>query len=209
MLDLISRNHELLNLAANWVMVAIWVAYLQIFLLSFRRQTLPKLVINRAAGSSLDASCFVSNMSSEAIYIESVIVEIEAGEDKLACAVTDDLPIIENNAENRDPKLRTYQGALSPAQYTSLGKFDDLIGMVASQTGQDHDQLKSAGDSIAVEITIVADYASESLLIGASRKFRARWQGDHWKLSAETPGTHQIRSRRERRRLYETIAEMG
>ena len=76
MLEWFAANSEMLNLVANWAMVIIWIAYLQIFLRSFRRQTLPKIVINRAAGSSLRASCFVSNMSSDAIYIESVIVKI-------------------------------------------------------------------------------------------------------------------------------------
>lgn len=188
-------------------MVAIWVAYLQVFLLSFRRQTLPKLVINRAAGSSLDASCFVSNMSSEAIYIESVIVEIEAGEDKIACTVTD-FAIGQSQDDPSDPKLQTYQGVLPSAQYTSLGRFGDLISMVANRTGHDHDRLKAAGDTITVEITIVADYASERLLVGAKRKFEARWQDDHWKLTPESPDTRQIRSKHERKRLYNTIASM-
>ncbi|MEX0406781.1 hypothetical protein ABGN05_14010 [Aquibium sp. LZ166] len=207
MIDWISTNSEELNLAANWLMVGIWLVYLQVFLRNFRRQTLPKIVINRAAGSSLDAACFVSNMSSEAIYIERVIVRIKAGECTLACTVTD-FAIAEGEVENADPKQRTFQGTLSPGQYSSLGKFDDLIGMVAKRTGHNHEQLKSSGDMIAVEITIVADYASERLLVGATRTFDACWQGKYWKLTAASPGTHQIRSRRERRRLYNTVAEM-
>ena len=89
MLLWLTANKELLNLIANWTMVAIWIVYLQVFLRSFQRQTLPKIVINRAAGSSLDAACFVSNMSPDAIYIESVIVELTCGEETFASAVTD------------------------------------------------------------------------------------------------------------------------
>lgn len=71
MLNWMTKNSDWLNVVANWAMVAIWIVYLQVFLRSFRRQTLPKIVINQAAGSSLDAACFISNMSSEAIYIEA------------------------------------------------------------------------------------------------------------------------------------------
>ena len=206
MFELISANSDLLNLIANWAMVLIWVVYLQVFLRSFRRQTLPKIVINRAAGSSLDAACFVSNMSSDAIYVESVLVELECGEKRSATAVTDFEPC-DGESDNPDPKLRTYQGTLPPSHYTSLGTFEYLITSVCRRTGHDVDVLKSSSP-ILVEITILADYASENLLIGARREFRATWVDGHWKLKAETPDTHQIRSPRERRRIYSMLADL-
>lgn len=106
MFQWIATNADTLNLLANWAMVVIWIAYLQIFLRSFRRQTLPKIVINRAAGSSLRASCFVSNMSSDAIYIESVVVKIETSAETVMCRITD-FDIFDEHDENVDPKLRT------------------------------------------------------------------------------------------------------
>ncbi len=207
MLEWFAANVDTLNLVANWAMVAIWIAYLQIFLHSFRRQTLPKIVINRAAGSSLDAACFVSNMSSEAIYIESVIVKIETDGDTILCRVTD-FGAVEDHGANDDPKLRTYQGTLAPAQYSSLGKFDDLIALVAQRKGLDHQQLKSSDGPILVEITIIADYAAEDLLVGAKRAFRAEWQDEHWHLAEETPETQQIRSRAERKRISQMLADI-
>lgn len=206
MLELISANSDLLNLIANWAMVLIWVVYLQVFLRSFRRQTLPKIVINRAAGSSLDAACFVSNMSSDAIYIESVLVELECGEKRLTSAVTD-FETRDGQKDNPDPKLRTYQGTLPPSHYTSLGSFEYLISSVCRRIGHDVGALKSSSP-IFVEISILADYASENLLIGARRRFRATWAEGHWKLRAETPDTHQIRSHRERKRIYSMLADL-
>lgn len=207
MLEWIAANSDVLNLIANWAMVVIWIAYLQIFLRSFRRQTQPKIVINRAAGTSLKASCFVSNMSSDAIYIESVIVKIETSSDTVRCCITD-FDTFDEDDGNADPKLRTYQGPLSPSQYTSLGKFDDLIGMAARRKGVDYERLQSAGDAVEMEITIIADYASEDLLIGAKRSFRAEWQDDYWRLAEETPGTEQIRSRAERQRIAQLLTEI-
>ena len=205
MIDWIVEHSETLNLVANWAMVGIWIAYLQIFLRSFRRQTRPKIVINRAAGSSLQAACFVSNMSSDAIYIESVIVKLETGADTIVCRVTDFEDLGEQNATD-DPKLKTYQGTLGPSQYSSLGKFKDLIGTAARRKGHDPDHLKGAGDAISVEITIIADYATEDLLIGARRRFRAKWRDDHWEMDEETPETQQIRSRTERKRISQMLA---
>src|SRR5690606_32553313 len=95
---------------------------------------------------------------------------------------------------------------LAPSQYSSLGKFDDLIAMVARRKNFDPEKLKSSGDAIAVEITIVADYAAEDLLVGARRAFRAEWQDDHWKLAEATPETQQIRSRSERKRIAQMLA---
>lgn len=202
MLQWITDNTDLLDLVASWAMVAIWIVYLQVFLWNFRRQTRPKIVINRAAGSSLDASCFVSNMSSDAIYIESAVVEVECGEAKFTASVTD----YEAEHDGRDTKSKTFQGTLAPSRYASLGKFDELIRSVLKRTGNDPHSLFPPHDAIAVTVTILADHAAESLLIGAQRKFHTVWQDNQLKLVANEAGTRQIRSRRERRRLYELYA---
>ncbi|MGK9054268.1 hypothetical protein [Neorhizobium petrolearium] len=207
MLAWLTSNEELLNLIANWAMVAIWVVYLQIFLRSFKRQTLPKIVINRAAGSSLEASCFVSNMSPEPIYIESVVVELVCGELKFAAAVTDFDPDHPGNS-GADPKQRTYQGPLAPSAYTSLGTFQYLLDTLSDRTGCNIECLKSSQQPMLIEISILADYASERLLIGAKRTFITFCKDERWKLNEEALETQQLRSNRERRRLRTRLATL-
>ena len=68
MVEWISENSDLINAVSSAAMLLVWVAYLQVFLHSYRRQLRPKIVVNRAAGTALESSCFVSNMSSESIY---------------------------------------------------------------------------------------------------------------------------------------------
>lgn len=206
MLDWISSNSEWLNVIANWAMVAIWIAYLQVFLRGFRRQTQPKIVINRAAGSSLDAVCFVSNMSSEAIYIESVIVEVRISNQSFATTVTD-FALPETDEGSDDPKRRTYQGPLPPSNYTSLGSFRVLLETAAKRTGRGH-EWNSAGAACLITITIIADYASEELLIGAKRTFRASHADGRFELTADNPSTEQIRSTGARRRMQDTLVSM-
>lgn len=206
MLDWLIENTDTLNLAANWAMVAIWVIYLQVFLRSFRRQTLPKIVINRAAGSSLNASCFVSNMSSDGIYVESVIIEIRCGKSTFSAVVTD--AEFDGGEESADPKSRTFQGTLGSSQYASIGRFDELIATATRRAGYSEDPLKSSSDVISVTVTILADHSSETLLIGAEREFSALWRDDHWKLEPVEPRTRQIRSKRERTRLNERFSTL-
>lgn len=200
MLTWIAENTEVLNLAANVAMVVIWLAYLHVFLRSFRRQTRPKIVINLAAGSTLDAACFISNMSSDAIYIESVLVTVVTGGETLACTITDFGS--SGGSAGDDPKQRTHQGPLASADYVSLGRFSDLLAAAARRKGRDPEALLASDETLGIEVTIIADYGSESMLVGARRRFRARRRDGDWRLSVETQESEQIRSQRERRRLY-------
>src|SRR5690606_25677631 len=84
-----SQRQEFLNLLVNLGMLVVWIAYLQLFLANFRRQRRPNILINFGAGSGLSARCLVSNMSSEAIYIESIIAKLEGDGTTQTCAVTD------------------------------------------------------------------------------------------------------------------------
>ncbi len=206
MLEWLALNVDLLNLAANWAMVAIWVVYLHVFLRSFRRRTLPKIVINRAAGNNLGASCFVSNMSSEGIYVESVIIQIACRNNTFSATITD--AEASGTDQSSDPKSRTFQGTLGPSQYSSIGRFDDLIASATRRAGQEEDPLRSASEAMTVTVTILADYASDSLLIGAERRFVAEWQGDHWELEPVDLHTRQVRSKRQRRRLHELLRQL-
>jgi hypothetical protein len=207
MLLWLTANKELLNLIANWAMVAIWIVYLQVFLRSFQRQTLPKIVINRAAGSSLDAACFVSNMSPDAIYIESVIVELTYGEETFASAVTD-FKATNEDGDDQNAKRRTFQGPLAPSAYTSLGTFRCLLESLSERTGCDIDPFQLSNSPIFIDVSILADYASERHLIGAKRRFRATPEAGHWTLAGEALETQQIRSYSERRRMRSLLAKM-
>src|SRR5690554_2505690 len=91
-------------------MVVIWIAYLQVFLISFQRQHRPDIMINMGAGVGLKARCFVSNLSLEPIYLFEVIVEVKTGSGTYRSSVTDrtELP----DQQLRDPAEATNQGPL-------------------------------------------------------------------------------------------------
>ncbi|WP_127143314.1 hypothetical protein [Pelagibacterium montanilacus] len=208
MLQWIADNSDTINTISNVAMLLVWVAYLQVFLQGYRRQVRPKIVINRAAGSGLDASCFVSNMSSESIYLEIVIVTLRCGEFNASHTVTD-VDSLDGEERPNDPRKRTLQGPLRPGDYTSIGSFDSLIATVLRRKGEAVDRLKNSEDPIHVEVMVAADYSSDDLLVGARRAFAADWEARGWHLTPRSAETEQIRSRRERHKIKQAIAGQG
>ena len=205
MLDWIREHSDLLNLATNATMVVIWLVYLQVFLAGFRRQTQPKIVINRAAGSGLDAACFVSNMSSDSIYLESVLTTVRAGDQSWDQCVTD-LEVFDESQRATDPRQMTHQGPLHPGGYMSIGSFQSLIErVIRTRRGPDTGDILDDAQAVEIEIMIIADHSSDDLLIGAKRRFKVERDGERVSVEALSPHTEQIRSRRERKAIQELI----
>ncbi|KXF78480.1 hypothetical protein ATN84_01400 [Paramesorhizobium deserti] len=211
MLEWISASNRGLTLLVSLAMLIVWLVYLQVFLVGYRRQTRPKIIINYGAGTALDARCFISNMSSEPIYVESIVAGLEAGGQNWSRPVTDVEP--SDGGENADdPKKRTYQGPLIPGQYMEIGSFRSLLARVAhggeskDEAGGERVEISALNGPVAMEILVLADYASEDLLVGARRRFVAFSRDGRWHLHSETVGTEQIRSKRKRRQLEEMLA---
>ncbi len=208
MFQWISENSDSISAIANVSMLFVWIAYLQVFLRSYRRQVRPKIVINRAAGTALEAACFVSNMSSESIYVESVVVTLVCGDYRARRAVTD-LDILDGEDLPSDPRKQTFQGPLGPGEYTAIGTFSRLLDRMGVDKDEAFDRLKQSAHPLSLEVVVVADYSSDDLLIGARRRFSAECKDGEWVLTSETTETEQISSRRERRRIKEWIASEG
>jgi hypothetical protein len=200
MIEWLTEHNAGFGALANIGMLIVWLVYLQLFARGYRRQTRPKIVITRAAGSTLDASCFISNMSSDAIYIESIVASLCCGDQKWSRTVTD-LETLDNEDDARDPFRKTHQGPLRPGEYMQVGTFGNLLERVLGTSANERDGLNGLQDPLVAEITVIADYASEDLLVGASRRFALHKRAHSWLLHPESVSTHQIRSRRERRKI--------
>ncbi|WP_127145469.1 hypothetical protein [Pelagibacterium montanilacus] len=196
MINWIQDYSDALSFLANFGMLLVWLTYLHVFLVSYRRQTLPKIVINRAAGSDLSASCFVSNMSSEALYVELIVVRLEADDQEWKTGATD-VSLDDREERPSDPRQLTRQGTLRSGDYMSIGTFNELF----ARLGLDEKSVEAVRVSTNAQLSIkvFADYASEDLLIGAERVFTIDDSEDRWILEPKRVETHQIRSRRDRR----------
>lgn len=200
MLEWISANSDVINAVANVAMLFVWIAYLQVFLQSFRRQRRSKIVINQAAGSELDAACFISNMSSEAVYIESVHATLRWGDREVQHSITDyriDL------GDNADPRNKTFQGPLKQGDYASIGTFESIINRTKAEG--EASPMQAEIERVSIEILVIGDHLSDDLLVGAKRTFIAHFDNGSWTIRPEAAATEQLRSRRERVRLHDQI----
>lgn len=208
MLQWIQNHHQILSVLLSLGMLLVWVVYLQVFMSNYRRQTRPKILINRGGGSGLETHCLVSNMSSEAIYIESIIVELETAKGRRTCPVTE-LEDIEEWNEPNDLNLRTRQGPLQGGHVRDMGSFKSILDHVLrSRNG--HGELIGLDEwdrLTSLEVKIVAIYGTEDLLVGARRRFNIDRRDDEASLRPATVGTVQIRSGRERKQIAELLKD--
>jgi hypothetical protein len=196
-----ASNHQVISALANIAMLFVWIAYLQVFVSSYRRQKRPNILINRGAGSGLEARCLISNMSAEAIYIESIIATVETTEGRWSCPVTE---MLEGRS---DLDLKTRQGPVQPGQFVDIGSFQNLIEPVLRRStglrgAVAPDDLENL---VAFELKVIAVHGSEDLLAGAMRRFDLIRRQDQLLLRGHAVGTQQIRSRRERGRLRDDV----
>lgn len=197
-----------ISAATSMGMLLVWVVYLGLFLRQYLRQTQPKIVINRAAGTNLDATCFVSNMSSEPIYVEAISVAFEDGNEVCRAFVTD---IVTEDGDDvpGDPRQRTRQGPMRSGEYMPIGSFQELLDRLGKvNRGGEPIRLEEHQDP-ALRVRILADYASEDMVIGAERLFKLERTDGIWMPRTGGNFTYQLRSRRSRRRAQEELDQAG
>ncbi|MEF2073459.1 hypothetical protein [Consotaella aegiceratis] len=208
MLDWINDNSGALNVAANLAMIVIWIGYLQLFLENFRRERRAEILINRSSSSlGLAARCLISNMSSDAIYVNSLIGSVETDHGTWTCPVTD-LDEIDEKKSLPDLAETSRQGPLKVADVRDLGSFQSLIDhVVRCGRSEDGRRLTEIGQPRAFTIKVFAVYGSEDILVGAERSFDVCAGDKGHRLVPRTVGARQIRSRRERRELASLLEQ--
>ncbi|WP_048708939.1 hypothetical protein [Microvirga massiliensis] len=197
----IASNHQVISALASVAMLFVWIAYLHVFVSSYRRQKRSNILINRGAGAGLEARCLISNMSAEAIYLESLIATVETTEGRWSCPVTE---LLEGRS---DLDLKTRQGPLQAGRLVDIGSFQSLIEPVLQRSAGLRGAVASDGleNLVAFEIKVIAVHGSEDLLAGAMRRFDVIRRQDWLLLRGHSVGTQQIRSRRERESLRDDV----
>jgi hypothetical protein len=202
-LQWIQDHPQLITVLTGMGTLAVWVIYLQVFVSSYRRQLRATLLITRGAGTGLEARCFLSNMSSEPVYVASVFVRLETFDGPLICPVTDMLH--PERETPPDPRQRTRQGPLGSGEIRDLGSFGNLMRHALRVQSEEAvpDELHTGIRSIMIEV--VGHYGSEDLPIGARRVFVVLEQAGGPLIRGQELQTEQIRNRRERKRLVSDL----
>lgn len=198
----VQDNHGVLSAVASLAMLAVWILYLQLFYLSYRHQLRPKILINRGAGRSLKSRCIVTNMSSETVYVEAILLELTVEGRQYLCSLSDIDRLASGRSEERpDPRGNWFQGPLGSGDYLDFGSFEDLFGIVL----RNH-QIDGPNRTVSkATITILGDYTWRDL-IGAEREFQIDPTGGSPELRAER-GTRQLTSLLDKRRLQHLLVQ--
>lgn len=206
MINWMIANHAVVASLASLGTLVIWTVYLHIFLQSHRRQRKPKLLISMGEAHDLTARCLITNMSEEAVYVQTVVVDLRCGEKCITAYITDAEDIVSAGNPTGWQRL-TRQGPLKSGTMADMGTFEHILDyLVRSETGEvSFANSELAKDAQACDISILGIYGSEDLMIGATRRFELQGEGKNMTLKPVGVTTRQIASYWERRRLTRQV----
>ena len=196
----LSENYGVVSAVASVATLGVWVAYLQLFYMSYRHQLRPKILITRGGGHKLSARCMLTNMSPEIVFIQGLLVRLGFDDRELFCSLSD---IEKVASEERDPRSELFQGPLSVGEYLDLGTFEDIARAAMDSCGGAAaiDELRELG------LTAVGIYPWKDGMVAAERSFTVRHEHGRRALVSDKPTARQIRSPRELRRIARVMWE--
>jgi hypothetical protein len=184
-------NAGTVSAVSNILMAVIWIVYLQILFIQYRRTTRPFMLIHHAHENDIDALCLFVNMSKEAIHVQSVIANIHTEEGSISRQITDYNHIPQNDQE---VQIRLRQGPIKPGSYLVLGSFKNIImdpvlyakGIDAENTERVLSKTKS------LEICVAVVHGQSTHHIGARRQFFVEHQAGRFIIRAHNIHTEQL-----------------
>ncbi|MCF4097917.1 hypothetical protein [Maritalea mediterranea] len=201
MLNWIVSHSQIINSMINLAMLVVWVAYLQTFISSYHRQTRSKIMITRNGVYSLKSRCLVCNMSSETIYLLSLLIELDTPDGHKSYPITE-IEGFDASQKPSDDDVRSRQGPLESGKVRDMGSFQEMI---AHALGEGEGTISADEQHWppieSLKVRAIASYGSEDLPVGACRSFKVRRKESGWEVHPHTSEARQIRSRRERKEL--------
>jgi hypothetical protein len=196
MLDFIGEHSDVINAISNAAIVLIWMVYLQLFLITFRRQNRTSIHIDRGVSMDEHARCIVTNMGQEPVYLLAVVVDFGGAAGSSRAVVTDRDEMAEQEvAAQLD---RTNQGPMAQGEARDIGSLADLMQRARHRLSADLPRTEI--DSMCVSVVAISNQGEH--LVAAQKEFDADHRMDGTTIFVPaTALTRQIRSRWKRRRL--------
>lgn len=201
MLEWISNNSGVLQVTVSLLTMVVWLAYLHILYLNFRRQRQAVILINRSVAQDENAHCFVTNMGAEPIYLMEVMAKVTTDDKTYHVKVTEREEVALDEVD--DPLTRTNQGPIKSGEFIDIGSFTDLLRRADARIGSEgifHEVRE-------MELTVAAADGHATHLVAAKRKFRADWTDDKPYFVPERLMTRQIRNIFQRRKISAMLEE--
>lgn len=161
----------LLSAAMAALTALIWIVYLNFFLLSYRRQRRPSILITSGAGRGLDTHCFVTNLGLEPVYLLDVVLDLERPDGSRVRAIIPERNEHWQDTQQADPedtRSATNVGPLRSGEEKDLGRFRVMIDRACAENPEVDADMPLAG----LEVTVVTITASQAELCGAVRRYR-------------------------------------
>ncbi len=157
---------EFLAPVSTAVMAVIWVIYLQLFFVQYRRNSRPYLVFHHAQNDNPDALCLLVNMGELPVHVQTVqaVVYYKGGE-----SVTSTVTEFERiNTEQQNVQQSLRQGPLLSGGYLVLGSFRNILC-----GDQDESEGNRRMEEIAgLELRVAVIHGPSRFPVGARRSFR-------------------------------------
>jgi hypothetical protein len=203
-MEWLNDNAQAISAVASICTLFVWFFYAQLLYNGYVRQRRPRVIINRGKGIGVDAICLISNMSSEAIYVQHLVAVLHTQK----CSYS--LDVVEyqqRGSEQQDASYRTHQGPLASGDYLNIQSFGDIVNQVQAYWEIDDNLLR--GQNIQLEIRVIAIYGSEDMPIGASRTFNLALDASpNYQLIPASVDTDRLNSRGQRKRVLEWAKEI-
>jgi hypothetical protein len=190
-MEWLSAHSQSISAITSILTLFVWFFYAQILYRNFARTRRPRIIINRGHGNDLSALCLISNMSSEPIFLEHIIVTLHTSKGSLTNDMIDceadhqqDGPDSEDSsqAESEEGRegMRSSQGPMLPGSFSHVGTFDAILRRLCSLHDVALERDRPADDTVFhfLDIRVVAIYGSEDHPIGAERRFRLHMNND-------------------------------
>lgn len=204
MMEWLNNNAQAISAVASICTLFVWMFYAQLLYNGYARQRRPRVIINRGRGIGVDSICLISNMSSEAIYVQHLVAVLHTQKRSYALDVVE---YQQPGGEQQDDSYRTHQGPLASGEYLNIQSFGDIVDQVKEYWEIDDSLLQE--QSIQIEIRVIAIYGSEDMPIGASRTFNLDPDASlNHQLIPASVDTNRLNSRGQRKRVLEWAKEI-
>lgn len=204
MLKWLDQNVDFLTLLANLGMLVVWMTYLHLMYVSYRRERRKRLLIHSGSTSGLDAPWMLINLSKEPVHVLCVLVVAKYADDgKRIAGSASYRTSVAVEAEGVELRDRMKQGPVGAGEMLPLGTMRHLVGSVdPSAAGNGGFRRFSE-----VELRVIAFAGTEDKPIGARRKCRITGD-DKRECAPISPYTEQLITRKGRRTAEQWLKEI-
>ena len=188
MWDWLAQNSSLVQASVGGITALVWIVYLQILVIGFRRQRRTKILIHLGGSQGLDARTFISNLGFEPIYILEIILTIWSSDGERETFIADRTEIAKEDLSS--PSATTFQGPLKSGKLVDIGSIEDLLQRARQNTAEEI-QLEEIS---RVELKVAAISAASTAIVAAKRQFYLEFENDECRIHPKTLYATQIRS---------------